>query len=380
MNIIVDKSYFSNELKLFQGIFEKKSLKDILENIKLTAREGGMLELVATDLEIGLMSTIPVTVTEPGTFTVNGKDLYELISRMPEGLVEITENNDLQIFITNEKKTSKYKLLGMQSSDYPLLPDGDFSSPLKIPVKKLTSIINRSYYIISPEMKFSLGGALMTISADKFEMAATDSHRLAYLYYDGTFAIPANEPDDSLSFIVSRKTLLELLKICEEGDLLFTYDKNNLFFKYKNRVLSSRIIDQKFPNYKAVIPERVEVETIVNREDLLQMVRRILIFKTRNNGVSFQFEDNRLILERTTPEKGEGHDELDIQYHAKPIKVAFNGNFIVDFLSHVECQNIQINIIDADNSFIFKPLADHEDPESQEDDVNFIYVVMPLNI
>jgi DNA polymerase-3 subunit beta len=373
----VDKSDFANELKLFQGIFEKKSLKDILENIKLTAREEGTLELVATDLEIGLFSAISVTVKEPGSFTVNGKDLYELISRMPEGLVEISENNDLQIFVTNEKKTSKYKLLGLQSSDYPLLPEGDFSSPLTVSVDKFGSIINKSYYIISPEMKFSLGGALLTISENKLELAATDSHRLAYLYYDGDFHLPPDAEDKPLSFIVSRKTLLELLKICEEGDIQFSFDKNNLFFKYKNRILSSRIIDQKFPNYKAVIPDRVEVETIVNKEELLQVLRRILIFKTRNNGVVFHFTDNRLILERTTPEKGEGHDEMDIQFNANPVKVAFNGNFIMDFLSHIDTENIQIDIIDEDSSFIFKPAIE---PGAPEQDVNFIYVVMPLNI
>lgn len=377
MNIIVDKSYFTNELKLFQGIFEKKSLKDILENIKLTAHQDGTLELVATDLEIGLLSTISVTVNEPGTFTVNGKDLYELISRMPEGLVEINENNDLQILVTNERKTSKYKLLGLQSSDYPLLPQGDFSSPVNIPVKRLASIINKSYYIISPEMKFSLGGALMTISHHKLELAATDSHRLAYLYYDAEFDLPETAEDETLSFIVSRKTLLELLKICEDGEIYFTFDKNNLFFKHKNRVLSSRIIDQKFPNYKAVIPDKIEIETTVNRDELLQILRRILIFKTRNNGVVFNFNDNRLVLERTTPEKGEGHDEMDIRYNANAIKVAFNGNFIMDFLSHVETENIQINIIDQDSSFIFKPVID---PEHREEEVEFIYVVMPLNI
>jgi len=377
MNIIVDKSYLSNELKLFQGIFEKKSLKDILENIKLTAYETGSLELVATDLEIGLLSTIEVKVNEPGTFTVNGKDLYELISRMPDGLVEISENNDLQIFITNEKKTSKYKLLGLQSSDYPLLPKAEFDSSLDIPFNRLNSIINKSYYIISPEMKFSLGGALMSISAEKFEMAATDSHRLAYLYYTSQFNISTENDEEPLSFIVSRKTLLELLKICEEGNIKFTYDKNNLFFKYKNRILSSRIIDQKFPNYKAVIPQDAELEIIVNREGLLQTLRRILIFKTRNNGVFFNFGENRLVLERTTPEKGEGHDELEIDYDGKPIKVAFNGNFIMDFLSHLEDEEIQIDIVDQDSSFIFKPVTG---PDSQEDEVNFIYVVMPLNI
>ena len=377
MNIIVDKSYLANELKLFQGIFEKKSLKDILENIKLTACEDGTLELVATDLEIGLLSTITVTVKEPGTFTVNGKDFYELISRMPDGLVEVSENNDLQIFITNERKTSKYKLLGLQSSDYPLLPKGDFDISLHIPFKKLSSIVNKSYYIISPEMKFSLGGALMTISGGKFEMAATDSHRLAYLYYNAQFNIPPDAGEEPLSFIVSRKTLLELLKICEEGDIEFTFDKNNLFYKYKNRILSSRIIDQKFPNYKAVIPERAEIEITVSRENLLQILRRILIFKTRNNGVFFNFSENRLVLERTTPEKGEGHDEMDIEYNANPIKVAFNGNFIMDFLSHIETENIQIDIIDEDSSFIFKPVIS---PDTQEEEVNFIYVVMPLNI
>lgn len=378
MNIIVEKSHFANELRLFQGIFEKKSLKEILENIKITAQEDGTLELVATDLEIGLLSSISVTVNEPGSFTVNGKDFYELISKMPEGLVEISENNDLQILITNEKKTSKYKLLGLQASDYPLLPEGNFSSHINIPVKKISSIINKSYYIISPEMKFSLGGALMNISDNKFEMAATDSHRLAYLYYDDGFNVT-----DPLSFIVSRKTLLELLKICEEGEILFAFDKNNLFFKYKNRILSSRIIDQKFPNYKAVIPDRTEIETIVNKEELLQTLRRILIFKTRNNSVTFHFIDNKLVLERATPEKGEAHDELDIDFNAEPIKVSFNGNFVIDFLSHIDSEEIQINIIDQDSSFIFKPLTaskDENEKEEEDEDVNFIYVVMPLNV
>lgn len=377
MNIIVDKSYFASELKLFQGIFEKKSLKDILENIKLTARDDGTLELIATDLEIGLLSTMTVTVNEPGTFTVNGKDLYDLISRMPDGLVEISENNDLQIFVTNEKKTSKYKLLGLQSSDYPLLPEGDFSTTINIDVKKLSSIINKSYYIISPEMKFSLGGALLTLSNSRLEMAATDSHRLAYLYYDGQFELPETEGDEILSFIVSRKTLMEVLKLCEEGDIDFAFDKNNLFFKHKSRILSSRIIDQKFPNYKSVIPDRSEAETIVNRDVLLQTIRRILIFKTRNNGVTFHFDNNRLIIERTTPEKGEGRDELEIEYTANPVKVSFNGNFILDFLAHVETENIQISIIDEDSSFIFKPAIDPENPEQE---VSFIYVVMPLNL
>ena len=139
MKIFVEKAKFANELKLFQGIFEKKTLMDILQNIMLTATENNLLELVATDLEIGLSSNIQVDVKEPGTFTVNGKDFYDLMSKMPDGIVEISENNDLQINISNETKTSKYKLLGLQSSDYPQLPVSDFSSTIKISMEKLNS-------------------------------------------------------------------------------------------------------------------------------------------------------------------------------------------------------------------------------------------------
>lgn len=372
MNIFVEKSEFAEELRLFQGIFEKKTLMDILQNIKIEAKENGDVELVATDLEIGLSSTISVDVREPGTFTVNGKDLFDLISRMPEGIVEISENNDLQIVITNERKTSKYKLMGLQSSDYPQLPEADFSSSYttKIFMKKFGSIINKSYYIISPEMKFNLGGALMTIAENKLEMAATDGHRLAYLYYTQEDYVP--EP---MEFIVSRKTLLELNKICEQGELDFTHDKNNLFFKDKNnnRTLSSRIIDQKFPNYKTVIPEKTQFKTILNTDDLLQILRRALIFKTTNNGVTFKFGENKLILDRTAMDKGEAHEEIDIDYPHQPITVSFNGNFIIDFLTHIDSKEIEVSMNDGESSFIFKPLSDSED-------VNFIYVVMPLNI
>ena len=363
----MEKSNFAGELSLFQGIFEKKTLMDILQNIMLTALENGVLEMIATDLEIGLSSSFKVDVKEPGTFTVNGKDFYDLMSKMPEGNVEISENNDLQIIINNETKTSKYKLLGLQSSDYPQLPTSNFSQSIKIPLDKLRSMINKNYYIISPEMKFNLGGALFNINDDEFEMAATDGHRLSYTYYKNESTV--SEPS---GFIISRKTLLELLKIGERGDLDFSYDKNNLFFKYQNRILSSRIIDQKFPNYKTVIPEETQFQAILKSEDLLDTLRRVLIFKTRNNGVVFKFSNNKLILERTTPEKGEAHEELHIDYSGNNIEVAFNGNFIIDFLTHIDSDEIQIEMNDSDSSFVFKSRKD--------EDIHFIYVVMPLNI
>jgi len=367
MKIFVEKTKFENELRLFQGIFEKKAIMEILQNIKLTALDGGVLEMVATDLEIGLTTNIQVDIKKTGAFTVNGKDLYDLISKMPEGVVEISEDNDLQVIITNEKKTCKYKMLGLQSSDYPELPVNDLSQSLKISLADFQTMINNCYYVISPELKFNLGGALLSISENKLEMAATDGHRLSYTFFDADFSI-----SDPVEYILSRKTLLEVIKIGNDGEIEFASDKNNLFFKHKNRVLCSRIVDQKFPNYKTVIPEKTEQTAIVNADELLRTLRRILIFKTRNNGVLFKFLKNKLILERTTPEKGEGYDEIPIEYQGKAVNVGFNGNFVLDFLTHNNSEKISIGLNDSESSFLFKPVASGQ--------AHFLYIIMPLNI
>lgn len=367
MKIFVEKSLFSNELKLFQGIFEKKTLMEILQNIKITAFENGVLELTATDLEIGLQSSMKVDVREAGSVTVNGRDFYDLISRMPDGPVEISENNDLQIVINNAAKTSKYKLLGMQSSDYPNLPEADFSESIHLISANLHSMINKTYYIISPEMKFNLGGALLSLGTERWEMASTDGHRLAFCSAEEKI-----NTGESLEFIVSRKTLLELLKVGGDLDIDFAFDKNNLFFRAGNRILSARIIDQKFPNYRAVIPESTRFKATVNTEKLLTTLRRVLVFKTRNNGVFFRFSEGKLILERTTPEKGEAHEEMEIDYSGDALDVAFNGHFVLDFLTHVEKELIEIGMNDSENSFVFKP--------GSMDGIDFTYVVMPLNL
>ncbi len=367
MKLLIEKELLANELKLFVGIFEKKSMMEILQNIKITAFQHGNIELIATDLEIGLSTNFEAQVTEEGSFTVNGRDFYDLISKMPEGNIEIEENNDLQIVIKSSSKKSKYKLMGMQSSDYPELPSSDFKNAQKLKMSSFAFMINKNYFIVSSEMKFNLSGALLSIYSEDIQMAATDGNRLSF-----TGNYEKKYTDDSVDFIISKKALLELQKFGTEGDILLSFDKNNIFFKYKNRILSSRIIDQKFPNYRAVIPEKTLFSAIVNRDDLSDILKRILIFKTRNNSIIFNFFENKLVLDKTSSEKGEAYEEIAINYSGENISATFNGVFIQEFLNHVSAEEVEISMNNDDSSFIFKPIS--------SDNLDYLYVIMPLNI
>ena len=198
-------------------------------------------------------------------------------------------------------------------------------------------------------------------------MVSTDGHRLSYTH----FTLGSNFRIEK-EFIISRKTLMEINKFGESGTLYLDFDNNNLFFKNGNHELSARIIDQKFPNYKSVIPNETHFTAVLKKEDLLSSLRRSLIFKTRNNGIYFKFTSSSLILERVTPEKGESRDEVPIHFNGPDMDVAFNGGYIIDFLNHCHCEEIEIAMNDSESSYIFRPKI--------QEDVNYTYVVMPLNL
>jgi len=367
MRIIVEKELLTDELKLFVGIFEKKSLMEILQNIKVTAFQYGNIELIATDLEIGLQTNFEAQVEGEGSFTVNGRDFYDLISKMPSGNIEIEENNDLKIIVKSSSRKSKYILMGMQSSDYPELPSSDFKEGKKLDMSILSYMINKNYFIVSSEMKFNLSGALLSVYEEDIQMAATDGNRLSFTgFYEKNYS------DSPIDFIISKKALLELQKFGTEGEIILSFDKNNIFFKYKNIIMSSRIIDQKFPNYRAVIPEKTLYSAIINKDELSDVLKRILIFKTRNNSIVFNFFENKLILDKVSSEKGEAYEEININYSGEEISATFNGAFIQEFLNHISSEEIEVLMNNDNSSFIFKPITGKN--------IDYLYVIMPLNI
>jgi len=378
MRFFVEKQSFARELKSFQGVFEKKSLMEHLKNIKIVARkETQSIDLMATDLEIGLSSTFPCSsVEEDGELTVGGRELFDLISVMRDGRIELLERGDLMLEIFSEKKSGSYKLPAMGSSDFPKLPDYDPASGISIPLEILVQMIHRNYYIISPEIKFNLAGAVLSVNREKMEMAATDGHRLSLTEYYW----PEPREDESFEFIVSRKTLLEILKLeGNEPALTFGSDSNNLFFSYGDRLLSSRIIDQKFPNFRSVIPESSSIVAVLDTQEFMANIKRVMVIKgDRTNRILMTFSRGKLVLEKKKAEMGgEAREEMEIRYDGETVPVAFNGGYILDFLTHVDSQEVLVEI-NPGGSYVFKPYQEDEKKRQDVEQVRFIYVAMPL--
>jgi DNA polymerase III subunit beta len=367
MNFSAEKKEILKELQLLQGIVEKRNTMPILANILIIASNEGV-ELIGTDLEVGMKTNFNADVAEPGSITISGKKIYEIVRSLPEGqAIQFSQVDDKMMEITSG--ASHFKVVCMQKEDYPQVPEPRFEKNITFPLNQFQEMIDQVFCAITQEQRYYLNGALMIINEDKCEMISTDGHRLAYS--SRTFSDLKVEGE--IRGIVSKKTLGELRKF-EDESVQFDLDENNLFFRIGGRTLISRIIEGKFPNYEAVIPKDNEYAAVFNKEEITDAIRRVSLLSTeRSKGIKFNLKKNGVELYSSNPELGEARDQVDTAYSGAELEIGFNSAYLIDFLTTAKTEKVQFLMKD-DNSAVLMF------PDEEESGIEYKYVLMPMKL
>jgi len=87
----------------------------VLSNILLETSDS-KLKLAATDLDVSVITTIPIESTKKGALTIPARAFYDILRELPECEVEIhiTENR-----MELKAERGKYKLSGIPADEYP---------------------------------------------------------------------------------------------------------------------------------------------------------------------------------------------------------------------------------------------------------------------
>ena len=365
MRFTIPKEALLGELQLLQGIVEKRNTMPILANILMNVTKDEV-EMTGTDLEVGLKTHVAADIAKPGAFTVNGKKVFEIVKSLPEGESVVFEMKDDQLEIRSGE--SEFKVLCLPKEDFPQVPEPRFEKGIKLPLAGFKDMIERVYYAITQEQRYYLNGALMTLRSKEMELVSTDGHRLSYVVRP----VDALKMEKDLSVIVAKETLSELRKF-EDETVEFDLDDNNLFFRVANRTMMSRVIESKFPNYRAVIPKDNPNTLTLSRDALAGAIRRVSLLSTeRSKGIKFYLEKNRIRLFSSNPEIGEARDKLAVEYKGDDVEIGFNAQYLLDFLTTVTSEGVTFEIKDENSAVLLKP--------EHEEDVKNIYVLMPMKI
>jgi DNA polymerase-3 subunit beta len=370
MELVVRKNDLLRELQFFQGIVERKNTIPILANVLMEAK-GDEVRFLATDLEVGLRSRCHASVAKSGSLTLPAKKFYEIIKSLPETDIRIAEDKG-GVKVAADRFDSRMQTLPRE--DFPTLPEAGGSVSATLPRSGIREMVAKTHFAITGEdTRYFLNGALFVLRPDSMTLVATDGHRLALVNVsrNGKTGTEAEE----VRAILPKKTLGELGRLLVEGDEDIHYQRgeNHLFFDVGGRMLISRMIDGQFPAYERVIPKGNDKHIEFERDRLTNAVKRVaLLSNERSRAVKFQIEPGRVDVTSSSPDLGEAHETLPVDYSGAAMQICFNAQYVLDFLAAVSTDVVSFDLKDEVSQAVVKPVG--------AEGYDYTYVIMPMRV
>jgi len=199
-------------------------------------------------------------------------------------------------------------------------------------------------------------------------MVATDSYRLSVkettLEATLSGSVEANIP---------ARTLQELGRIAAGAGaetIGVAATENQVVFTVDDVVLSSRLVEGRFPNYQQLLPDAYEHELRLGRNELLEVVRRISLLAQKNAPLRLRFSEGTLDVSAQTPDVGEATESLPVPFKGESLEIGFNAEFFRDGLESAESDELLLKLISPLRPGLIQ----------SGDDGGFLYLVMPIRL
>jgi DNA polymerase III subunit beta len=364
----IDRDALLKPLQAVTGIVEKRHTLPILSNV-LIERTQGRLNLVATDLEIQVStsSDLGAASGEDHSLTVSARKLQDILRALPDGAETVldAQNNRLQV----RAGKSRFSLQTLPANDFPKLGDaGSVLGKVTVPQKAFRDLLLLvQYSMAQQDIRYYLNGLLVVLDGEQVKVIATDGHRLSYA------ARPLGQQQEKREVILPRKAVLELGRLLADSEYTVTIEifTSLVRFSFGSTVLTTKIIDGKFPDYTRVVPTNYQKRFSIKRQDLLQSLQRAAILSNEKfRGVRWMVAANSLRISCTNNEQEEAQEEMEIAYGGDALDIGFNITYLLDVLNNVHCDSVECSFGDANSSMLITV------PDNRE----FRYVVMPMRI
>lgn len=374
MKFRINRDHFSAGLSQVLNVVGSKATTPILNNVLIEASGPDRISLSTTNLDIGIRCTIKAVVTEQGGLTLPVKRLATIVRELPEAEVTVESAANHQVKIQSGR--SNFKIVGIGKEEFPPLPDFSDDRSVALEQGTLAEMLRCVFYAQSQdETRYILNGTYFHFNERKLTLVATDGRRLASISRD-----LENPPEKGGSFILPAKTGFELLRLLDKGKTVqIAFNERRVAFQigaddeaagFVDRLhLVSKVVEGNYPNYQQVIPKNTEQRLRLERELFSQCVHRAALVTTdKANNVRLKLSQDLLEIFAQSPEYGEAHETMAVEYAGPELEIAFNPNYLLDPLKALAKDEIFFEFKDTSSPGVFKTLD------------SFICVVMPVRL
>jgi DNA polymerase-3 subunit beta len=356
-----------SKLSIVSRAVSTRAATQALSGVLLGA-QGGRVTLAATDLDLGLETTLEADVENEGSVLLPGRLFAEIARSLADPSVEI-ESREAEHDVEIRSGGSSFHLRVLPAEDFPKLPQPEESPGLRIPAAALEASIELVARAASrDDMRPVLTGVFVSASGKEMTMVATDSYRLAVkrteLEADLGGELEANIPARAL------RELGRILSSEGAGEASISLLTNQAVFQAGSILLSTRLIDGQFPNFRQLLPESYEHDVRLPRSDLLDVVRRVSQLAQRNAPLRLSFRSGELTVAAETPEVGDARETMPAAFEGEDLEIGFNPEFLKEGIESVAGDEILVRLISPLRPGLLEPV--------EGDD--FRYLVMPIRL
>jgi len=365
-------------LSKLNSVIPTRSPLPILDNI-LFELHGNELKLLASDLEIFIRTTVEVDGKKDGKVAIPAKKLLEISRTLPSTKldIDVTDKNR----ITIKTKNGKYTIGGEPSDDFPVPEEKSDMHKLEFDGQTLRRCLSKVIHAVNTdELRRNMSGILLDVKKNELKFVATDGFRLGKIIKDD-FDL---QTDVEEKIIIPLKTSNLILRLNNSNDSVIEFDENDLKVSFGDIEIYSKLIDDTFPSYENVIPGDNDKILKINKDELSNSLRRALIFAdVITKRVRLEITNKNMIIKADNPEIGsEGEETIesnfvsnsgDEDFDKTPFVIAFNAGYLLDAVSQMETDEINI-------SFGSPSKAAITTPSEQKANENFIELIMPVRV
>ncbi len=371
MEIKIDRYELYKSVSRVQSIIERRSNMPILSTVLLTAT-GTNVHVSATDLEIGFQQVLPAEVLEEGSITISGRKLFEILKESSKANFHLKEKENNWVFISDD--VARFDLACLPADEFPALVEPEGVQMVEMEGEMLSEMINKTIYAVTvEEAGFKLSGVFVEKAGDDsgafLRMVSTDGHRLSMI--DKAIS-DIDSLDLGSGVMIPKKGMSELNKLAsEEGSINIGFKQKSCVARKENVLLVMRLLDAKFPDYHAVIPEEEKYSIEVNRTSLMEAMRKMLILSNeRYRAVKISLENDTMELISTNPDLGEAQENIKIEFRGERIEAGFNPRYFIDTLQAMESEKVFLGFVDNSKPCTLKGEADE----------GFLGLIMPMRL
>ena len=319
-----------------------RSAVQALSGVQLQATSAG-IELRATDMEIGLRVPVEGEVVREGAVVLPARLLVDVVRALPGSTVSLElrpSEQDVEIVAGS----ATFHIRTLRLEDFPPFPEPEDGGRVEVPAAAFVETVLKVARSASrDETRPVLTGILVSAAESELRMVATDSYRLSVK--ETTLDTPLA---GSFEANVPARALQELTRIVQHAEaerLAVSVRTNQVIFEAAGVVLSSRLIDGQFPNYRQLLPDAYEHELQLAGVEATEVVRRISLLAQKNAPLRLAFSEGELTVSARTPDVGEARESLPVPFQGEPLEIGFNPEFLRDGLEAVESGDVVLKLI-----------------------------------